>query len=390
MIQINSKSVLAITKGQSIVLDMYKGSSHYFGVYDNSKMIIEVPANTTITLAFTQSKSNGVLIDWGETTDDAKKSSSTKVTLSHTYVNAGQYVITFTRQSNATWSPGISTTQNGSTVYNNILNTRTVNNSSYLRMFISGLGFRLTNRDAFYNCQQLKIFIWPQDVTITTIPMYCFDNCASLQICQLPNSIQTIEQYAFYGCISLSLTELPTSLTTIGQYAFYGCTHLSIRRFDAPLEIINNYAFEGCTGLPPDIIINVTTLKPAAFGQCKSLERVLLQSGVNTLEVSNTVGLTVKKPGPFYQCDSSLILYAYCAENDKPNGWDEHFMAYNYNSSNDIWDNLEVVWNSEELPISTLVPEWNDVTRVLTFHETGEIPSGYSYNNENEILSLMT
>ena len=83
----------------------------------------------------------------------------------------------------------------------------------------------------------------------TTIEEYAFEDCTSLALTQLPDTIVSIEEYAFMGCTSLALTELPPNLKSIGWGAFWRCTSLALTELPLTLIFIGNEAFADCPQL---------------------------------------------------------------------------------------------------------------------------------------------
>lgn len=86
-------------------------------------------------------------------------------------------------------------------------------------------------------------------VGYTAIRPYAFNNCTSLALTSLPNTITRIGSQAFYGCTSLALTSLPNGLTSIGGFAFGSCTGLTTITFQGKPRSIYSTAFKGCTNL---------------------------------------------------------------------------------------------------------------------------------------------
>ena len=87
---------------------------------------------------------------------------------------------------------------------------------------------------AFSGCTSLESIEIPNSVT--SIGLYAFKYCRSLESIEIPNSVTSIEDYAFYYCTSLESIEIPNSVTSIGSSAFSGCTSLENAYYNGTLE----------------------------------------------------------------------------------------------------------------------------------------------------------
>lgn len=85
---------------------------------------------------------------------------------------------------------------------------------------------------------------------INNVAVGAASGCSSLQIEDLPNSIESIGNSAFAGCTSLILHSLPTSLISIGISAFHQCSSLGEIdiRDCKKLSYIGTGAFQGAVG----------------------------------------------------------------------------------------------------------------------------------------------
>lgn len=99
-----------------------------------------------------------------------------------------------------------------------------------------------------------------RDAPVTEIEAAAFENCATIQVVKLPESIRRIGPRAFYGCSNLKAivatdidesqdtTKLPGCLEEIGYEAFYG-TALKDVKVDAKSISIGGSAFSDCQKL---------------------------------------------------------------------------------------------------------------------------------------------
>ena len=87
------------------------------------------------------------------------------------------------------------------------------------------------------------------NTSITSIPDYFCNNCASLVNINIPNTVTSIGQYAFQGCSNLQISSLPTSLTTLNQYCFKGCTNATISSLPSTVTSLGTQTFQDCSNI---------------------------------------------------------------------------------------------------------------------------------------------
>lgn len=161
---------------------------------------------------------------------------------------------------------------------------------------------------------------------ITTIPWSFFKNVLNLESVCCTKGVEVIDAYAFEGCANLKhigitntynpedSLDLPDTLKTIEHDAFNGCTNANFGTLIIPesVEMIGQQAFKGCNGLEELIIPGYTELIPSddpngdpvekkrlnlgdySFGSCKNLKKVVLGSGIRSINAyvfSNSSGI---------------------------------------------------------------------------------------------------
>lgn len=165
---------------------------------------------------------------------------------------------------------------------------------------------------SFSYCRELEELIIPDSVTsvgnnafsscvalkkveiskgMTTISNYMFQYCNSLEKVEIPDNITMIGQYAFRSCGNLQEVKVGTGVRTILNNAFSECSKLEKINMPDKLVTIGNNAFSNCSSLKGDIIVpdSVTSLGAGAFSNCNGIDGLIrIGNGVKTLQ-SNTL-----------------------------------------------------------------------------------------------------
>ena len=179
-----------------------------------TRLYITVPANSMpglppprneVPLYIQQSVDNGVTIDWDDGTPPETLDGTGNVNTTHTYQQAGNFVITLDPAEGCTLGLG-------------------AGSPSYCVM-------GPTNNNG-------RVY------------------CSMLQRVVIGNGVTSIRIYAFQHCYSLASVTIPDSVTSIGGYAFYNC--VGVKEYHllpmTPPSLSNANAFEG---IPSDCIIYV-------------------------------------------------------------------------------------------------------------------------------------
>ena len=151
-----------------------------------NRFYLEIGKETKITLAWSQTVENGVVVDWGDGSATETNSGTGAVTLEHTYAGPSEPVLTM--QSVA-----------GNT-----------------------LTFGAGNKSIFYNADNycLKTVYLANGVELGS---YAFYSCYALTSITIPNSVTSIGNNAFCSCSALTSITIPNSVTNIGGSVFYRC-----------------------------------------------------------------------------------------------------------------------------------------------------------------------
>lgn len=264
----------------------------------STKAYLTLTSNLTQKLYFMQSEADGVIVDWGDgSTPETFAGSAVvgttylAVQASHTYANAGNYVIRLTASDGVTWQPG-----NGYAAplsgygFLGASIGKAAGNTPELTAFVFGAGCK-AGASMFGGCSSLQTVQIPEDTT--TIGACAFYNCTGLISLTIPSSVTYISTSTFSGCVSLTNIVLPNGLTNIGNGAFYGCSSLTSIVIPSGVTSIADQTFQNCTNLESVTIPSgMTQIGTTAFASCVSLDNLVLPNGLTSIGDSAFSGCT--------------------------------------------------------------------------------------------------
>ena len=145
---------------------------------------------------------------------------------------------------------------------------------------------------------------------VKSIGRSAFYSCTSLQSIELNEGLESIGRSAFSHCKALQEIVIPDNVTTLEgseHYGsvFYGCTGLTKVVLGSGITTIETKMFYGCTSLK-DVTIKegCTEIGNSCFYECTSLEQIVLPASVASIgnyAFGNITGLrhiTVKNLTP--------------------------------------------------------------------------------------------
>lgn len=264
-------------------------------------LYIDIPHRNlrTVTLYFNQTKANGVTVNMGDGSSYTA-SSTGNCSVTHTYSNTGNYVISFNPASDCTLSLGWGASSScvmGPTgnnymgnssilvgaeigTHKEVLSSYTFNYCTALKFVYIHDGITSFIRDVFAYCYSLEEVRLPE--TLVEIMQYAFQHCYSLKKVVIPNSVEATSSNLFYYCGALktiiigekfracqsyflgyaraiSALYCPPSVTSVNSYAFYNASSLRLLDFSdhtAVPSLVNTSAFTNvasdCKIIVPD------------------------------------------------------------------------------------------------------------------------------------------
>ena len=196
-------------------------------------------------------------VDWGDGTAHSTltgTSTSTLVTIPHTYARGGDYIIILSAAEGTTivvrgtTAGPLLLTKDG-TAGNNGRVYRISLKKTYL-----GDGIKSVSDYAFIDHNALASITIPDGVT--SIGTGAFIYCGALASVVIPDSVTSIGTNAFANCFGLASITIPDGVTSIGTGAFNGCSGLGFIKFEptTPPVVGGSSTF---TNVPTDCIIYV-------------------------------------------------------------------------------------------------------------------------------------
>jgi len=267
-------------------MTLYANWTAYRGA---TKINITIPAdNYPIEVTYTQSATQGVLVDWGDNTVPASSTIAglkQRVTIAHTYEKAGNYIISFACNTgrylfgyniehSAIMPTSVITNIDFSwdVAYTNIF---AFNEASIETLVLTDYMSKVAE-GCFYNCEKLTSISIPQNIYV--IEQDAFHNCANLvgEI-TLPRRLTEIGSSAFRGCEKLTKINIPNTTSAIGEYAFADCKALTGLEIPQALTTISNGLLCGCSQITSLLVPeNIVKLGTTCFAACDNLSKVIL------------------------------------------------------------------------------------------------------------------
>lgn len=278
--------------------------------------------DTTLTLVFTTSVSDALMIDWGD--GNIESVSGTKVTATHEYNSIGNYVIALEVAEGQTILFGqgsqVNTLFKGSIYHANLLHKVEIGRGvkeipSYsftdchsLQLISIPKGVTSMNNSSFSKCYSLKALVFPSGLTSTfsyvntfySLEVVLFPNVKitntgnnylmaknALKQIILPNGLTSLPSYAFDSDFRLKRAILPNTITSISTNMFNNCTSLMEVHMPHSITALPNNFVAYCYSLPSfEIPSGVTSIGQGAFTYCESLNSLRMPSGITTIGTS--------------------------------------------------------------------------------------------------------
>lgn len=231
-----------------------------------TRLEIEVLERRDVKVGFSQSKAEGVLIDWGDGKDERSAAVSSDVFSTHIYNQPGKYTITLTIDEDcdilfgANGYPLVSIDSIGASEACNVLRNAYIGDR--VTKFSNGV---FLNNYALHSVSMSKGVIGLSESN--------FKN-SSIEFITIPSGIDTILSETFYECGCLKNISLPVSVQNLEQSAISQCNALKRLNFK---NIVNPQ--KGAVSYDntiSEIVVNadVTHIPNKFCSGCKGLEKI--------------------------------------------------------------------------------------------------------------------
>lgn len=262
----------------------------------------------------------GTVIDWGDSESDTV-SDIYAMSASHTYKNAGRYVIAIYLADGESIALGHNscivksslTNSYQHDIYTDAVKKIEIGKNAFLSKYcfqeLRSLKAISITKDMNFDCDYAFNSCGIEYITIpqsaTKININFFENCKNLATVSIPPSVIKIYKNAFYHtvlrriCIpknadlialyalsdnAINSLSIPAGITKINTYSIYGCNLLCSIAMLGQIDTIDNCAFANCKSLKTvdfTHCITVPTLKSInAFSDCASDLQILVPAAL--------------------------------------------------------------------------------------------------------------
>lgn len=184
---------------------------------------------------------------------------------------------------------------------------------------------------AFSNCKQLKKFAMIS--TDVYIGSSLLSGCSNLKEAVFANGIKKLTSETignsrtsgmFNNCTSLEIVVLPDSVEELGPSTFKKCKSLKSIKLPENLIYIPQSLFEDCSSLEEVYIpYGVKEIRAKAFYGNKSLNELFIPSSVTSIKCSPNTNIINPSMSPFYLANDNLKIK--CEVSEKLEGYEDYW-----------------------------------------------------------------
>ena len=292
-----------------------------------TRVYITLPYSLPLTLRFSQTSSQGVVIDWGDGSNTETVAGTRDKTLSHSYESSGDFVITMECQA-GTMTLGYTNQRllsmpqiiTKAEIGDNVTSIGTTQMGAFTNAYeLESINIpQGVYATAFATCQNLKGLVYPKGSTYLNLQNLCA-NLISARCVSLPPTITgTIGQTAFTYLANCPMLTLPEGVAALNANVF---NNSPISRISIPDTVVSmgNRAIANLYNIKEKLKLNITTVP---YGLCQGdylLEEVQLADTVTIInqnafsscrslkKISDLSNVTTINANAFYYCEALVI-----------------------------------------------------------------------------------
>lgn len=218
-----------------------------------------------VYLGYRQTKSAGILIDWGDGNTERSEASTGLGVSKHSYEAAGDYVITFTVDDDCSMSLG-----GGG--QNPLVYGDGSRLSALLRRIEIGNNVTTLYSACVRNSYWLELIAMNKN--ISSIEANVFSGCSMLKFLVIPSAIKTIFAYTLSNCYRLAGISIPAGITAFNSDISYAYKLRRAVLTGIEIKTLPENMFNTDYSLVTVILKHVTKLGNSAFNSCKAITRI--------------------------------------------------------------------------------------------------------------------
>jgi hypothetical protein len=132
--------------------------------------------------------------------------------------------------------------------------------------------------------QGIATSVIPDDGSVTSLSAYCFSNMPITSVA-IPSGVTEVPSNAFQNCGSLMLVTLPNTIKVLDGTCFMGCSRLTDIELPEGLTDVKTYVFDGCSLKNVTIPASINNLFDHAFGDISELQTVTFKRAAGSTKI---------------------------------------------------------------------------------------------------------
>ena len=322
--------------GQSYVTDDGK-TRVYIDIAETERL--------SVKMIFTQDMGQGVTISWGDGQSEVTQDTTGAQTMTHTYAQAGAYLITLEAAQGCSVMLGSSTdAMTGDSMLQHqksFITSQYFGGRSPVIAIEIGAGVTALGTQSLLGLTRMEYITIPTG--LTTLYYGAFMACNQAKAIHIPAGVTHVNSFMFRGCYAAEAITLPEGVLDCGKYTFFGCTHLERAAIPEGVTAVGDCAFACCylleRAIVPDSVqalgtncylsdhnlrtthipAGVTAIPARCYMSCNVLIGVTIPEGVATIGEAAFQGCyamrTLTLPSTVTRID--MFAFMFCDGNEE-------------------------------------------------------------------------